>query len=111
MREHESWLGWYWVSKVEEVHHQIGTQVLATCQAAGSEIGAAYFRFMRKEMGLTIEEVCCELGLDGGHVEAWEAGRGFATAGVRGILALFLEYRELGYVEFRKQRRERSLAA
>lgn len=83
---------------VQDIHHEIADRILAKCGTG--TLGAAQFRFLRKEIGLTVNELCAELGLDSENVKAWENETAFAPMGTDNIVDLYKDYRKVGFIEF-----------
>lgn len=109
--EHPTYAGWYRIDRIEEIHHQIGTHVLSESEATPGIVNPSHFRFMRRDMGLTLADVCTELGADFQRAEAWENGAGIAPTGAEKIVSLFQEYRKAGYSAFLAARHHSKVAA
>jgi DNA-binding transcriptional regulator YiaG len=106
VEEHPTMPGWFRLKKLQEVNAQISDYILAQ-----ESMPATHFRFLRKEVGLSIVQICVELGLVVEAVDAWENGDGFMPTGVEGICAVYRKFRSLGYAAFVQSHSAKALAA
>lgn len=86
--------GWFAVPNIQELHNHIADVVLQK-----ETLGSLEFRFLRKEIGLTINEAGILFDVGADKIAKWEDGEGFAPAGIDGLIrSAYNGFRRTGYI-------------